>query len=45
MDVRMVMQVLAPAVQYGDEADLGAQVRGSAAILRRVSDAALSRMA
>ena len=28
MDVRMVMQILAPAMQHGDEADLGAEMPG-----------------
>ena len=33
MQVRVVLQVLAPGVEHGDEADLGAEMLGSAAMV------------
>jgi hypothetical protein len=40
----MMLQVLPPGVQDRDEADLGTQVFGSAAIVRRVSALVRNRM-
>jgi hypothetical protein len=44
MEMGMKKQVLPPTVQYGEEADLGAEMFGSAAMVRRVSEVARKRM-
>jgi hypothetical protein len=45
MNVRMVVQALAPAVQHGDETDLGAEMARIAAIVCSVSAVDLNKMA
>ena len=44
MQMRMMAEVLTPGVEHGEETDLGAEVLGSAAMVRKVSAAARNRM-
>ena len=44
MQMRVMHERLSPAMQHGEEADLGAEMLGSAAMVRKVSAVARKRI-